>query len=67
MATGMELMFAKMLGITPDKLAKMSTSFVDTVNSIDDRLKAIEENTVYIKEKLHKLDEGNLYGKNDSN
>jgi hypothetical protein len=40
--TGIEMMFAKMLGLEPAQLKEMATGFVETVKSINTRLQNIE-------------------------
>lgn len=42
MFSGMEMMFSKMLGMSPDELASMAKNFVDTVEGVNNRLQTIE-------------------------
>jgi len=41
MATGIEMMFSKMIGLTPDQLKNMAETFVKSVETINANLKTI--------------------------
>jgi hypothetical protein len=41
MATGIELMFSKMIGLTPDQLSQMAKGFVSSVDNINASLTTI--------------------------
>lgn len=43
MATGIEMMFSKMIGLSPEQLKNLATGFVDSVNAINSNIADIKK------------------------
>ena len=57
--SGMEQMVAKMMGFTPDEMAKTITGFRDTIVSVRDLLTRVEMKQDEILTRLEGLENGN--------
>lgn len=51
--TGMEMMLSKLIGMTPDQMKVMATTFVQSVEDIQNKINEMNNRLIAIEQKLY--------------